>query len=831
MLSSSGTKVSEGTNGFDSTYDIYLRPCSSEMLDTISVQMTPTVANQIVIEPSELSGAHFATDCKVSVTVSAVDDDLVEGNHYATILHTVRNTTNGEELLLSDGSPLYAANVLVEIYDDDMPGVIIEETNGVTATAELDATAKSIVGEASYYEDEYSLRLTKQPAGDVEIIVESIEVASDVDIAATPPGRDFSKRKQVLVNGAETHRVIFTPSNWHQSVNIRVTAIDDNIEEGIDLLNFASQPSNLGMIQGPLIISGGDSPYINPLNSPLMLPHESNPIEFIIPPGVVIDVSSVLVNETNQVDTVVFNHQNAKGNADATIIPSHFLGMGMMNDLIISGRGPFSGIVYDELEVLIFNFGEESNILYVNETTEAIHIVNLDSTDGSSDDYVVVRDISGPMLINGGEGQDVVNVSSVEARKLDTIRALLMFDGGDDEDTDTLFLDNSGDVDQDDIVNVTRLLVEVESMKVPDEIISGNGTNPIQPRESYLVTLRNATGGSFGFTLNDPLTGRSGINTAQLPYPPTVGQIEYAINIAILPDQKSCGSLNTSDCASTARAWQLGNSDTYFIAFMGERLNAGVSLSLNSADLENYYEEIFLNATNDAIMKNSDMAYTNVDDLMITLGFRGNVVGNIRGTSANNTFIDMQDGDDKIFVSSDANENHASALSADVLYGLLDYVEGELHIEVNGGRHRLFVSDCFSLLSKGVGNGGFVEITNSSITNLGDAFGDIFFSASSGTWLDDFTLWFGQGDDQILVSTIPTHELSTARVTTAVHAGRGDDTVHVVLDWDEHKGALFVANGQENDDVIDATNSTLPMIIFGDGVSYYFWLHRLFQKY
>jgi hypothetical protein len=32
-----------------------------------------------------------------------------------------------------------------------------------------------------------------------------------------------------------------------------------------------------------------------------------------------------------------------------------------------------------------------------------------------------------------------------------------------------------------------------------------------------------------------------------------------------------------------------------------------------------------------------------------------------------------------------------------------------------------------------------------------------------------------------------------------------------------HGAALFIANGQEDNDVIDATNSTMPMILFGDG--------------
>jgi hypothetical protein len=35
-----------------------------------------------------------------------------------------------------------------------------------------------------------------------------------------------------------------------------------------------------------------------------MLPIESNPLDFIIPPGVVIDETNALVFEENQIDTV-----------------------------------------------------------------------------------------------------------------------------------------------------------------------------------------------------------------------------------------------------------------------------------------------------------------------------------------------------------------------------------------------------------------------------------------------------------------------------------------------------------------------------------------------
>ena len=675
------------------------------MLDAIQVQLTPTVPDQIVIAPSELVGDNFANaDCKATITVSAVDDTLEEGDHYTSIIHSIKNLTTGEPIMLSDGNPLYASStVLVTIYDDDMPGVIVRETDSVTATAELDSNAMGAVGDSSY-EDEYTIRLTKQPISTVEINVESTEVASDADT---------EEHKQVHVNGQESVVITFTPENWNQPQTVKVTAIDDNYVEGYDWLNFASKPSNLGEIQGPLIIDGGYSLYL-PMANPLMPPHESNPIHFVVPQGAEFDLSSESVFEANQVDTIILDHQNANWvPSEVTIIPSHVLGAGILNNLVYIGHGPLNGIIHDGLEVLTFNFGKEENLLFVNDTTEAVHIVNLDSTNETSDDYVAVHALSGPMLINGGRGLDTVNVSSADERKVDGIRALLMFDGGDDNDTDVLFVDASDN----DVFNLTRLLLEMNSMEVPNEI--SEGINPILPRESYLLTLRDSTGGSFSLTLNDPVTSMLQ-NTTDIPYPPTTSQIEYAIDITLLPDQKSCGSSSDSNCASTVKAWQLGNTDTYFISFLGERLNSGVTMSLNGDGLENYYEEIFLNTTNDPVKKNSDIAYTNVDDLFINMGFEDkDIVGNIRGSLANHTYIVTQGGDDKIFMSSDANENHDTALEVEVLYGLLDYIRGELHIELNTGRHRLFMSDCFSEISKGVGTNGFVEITNSSITNLG----------------------------------------------------------------------------------------------------------------
>lgn len=222
------------------------------MLTAIQVELTTTVSDQLILIPTVLTRAHFEnSDCKATVLVTAEDDDWEEGDHYSTIIHTVTNLTSGGSINLTDGSPLLAANVLVTIYDDDTAGVIIEETDTVTAVAELDEEGKAEVGDSTYYEDEYFIRLTKEPEGEVQIEVDSVAVATDRDSIFTPPGRNFNKRKQVYVNGLQSTMLKFNNTNWFIKQEVRVTAIDDDIEEGVDYLNFASRPSNMVSLHAP----------------------------------------------------------------------------------------------------------------------------------------------------------------------------------------------------------------------------------------------------------------------------------------------------------------------------------------------------------------------------------------------------------------------------------------------------------------------------------------------------------------------------------------------------------------------------------------------------
>lgn len=97
-----------------------------------------------------------------------------------------------------------------------------------------------------------------------------------------------------------------------------------------------------------------------------MLPVESNPPDFVLPPDFISDATNILVFEENQVDAVIFNHLDDDGNlpAEGTLLNDQFVGIGMGNN----------GIMYEDIEVLTFNFGAEIDLIRINGTSEAIHV-------------------------------------------------------------------------------------------------------------------------------------------------------------------------------------------------------------------------------------------------------------------------------------------------------------------------------------------------------------------------------------------------------------------------------------------------------------------------
>ena len=481
----------------------------------------------------------------------------------------------------------------------------------------------------------------------------------------------------------------------------------------------------------------------------------------------------------------------------------------MAKDIVIKGTPQDDGIKYEGMDVIEINLGGGVDEITIQNTSPAIHLLDL----GNGDDTVKVKDIDGPFIIHGKGGSDKVKVSSDDS-KLELIQGLLAFDGGSEDDaTDMLELDNSADLEKDDVLHLTRVLVEVESMKVDD---AGES-----PQNSYLVNLRGATGGEFTLDIYDSVKDRT--TSEVISYPFDVSSLESTLQRALirsnpddamLDEENQCGDKLNSKCSNAVKVYEVG--DAFAVFFVGERKTDEVILTLNTDGLVGFQPEMFQNATVDILKKNSDVAYANVEVLDIKMGDH-DIVVNARGTTAT-THIYTQSGDDYVFISSEANQDISNAAEVEVLLGWLDYMEEDLTVEVADGRHRLLMSDKDSNIAKGSDLDGPALLTGESLTNLGNGLGDIYFTTSDGNWSAGVNLWLGQADDQLHVTSVPSNQGSTTlRTTTSVHAGPGNDQINVQLDVDDHDGVVFVANGQDGDDVINAELSSLPVILFGDG--------------
>jgi hypothetical protein len=211
-----------------------------------------------------------------------------------------------------------------------------------------------------------------------------------------------------------------------------------------------------------------------------------------------------------------------------------------------------------------------------------------------------------------------------------------------------------------------------------------------------------------------------------------------------------------------------------------------------------------------------------VEELYVNLGDHDTVM-NIRGTSAT-THVTSQSGDDYVFISSEADVlDIQEAQELDVLLGWLDYLHEDLSVQANSGRNRLMISDERSVIAKGTGSNGPATLTSTALENLADDLGKIVFTANGedGIWAAGVSLWLGEGNDVLDVSSVPANPGSSVlgedfRTTTRIYAGYGNDTLTVSLDADDHDGAVFFANGQAGDDIINAATSSLGLILMGD---------------
>ena len=132
-------------------------------------------------------------DTPQTVTVTGVDENIIDGNQTSTITITIVDAISD-----NDFSDVADQTVTATITDDDTAGFTIVESGGSTSVDESGTT------------DTFTVVLDAQPASDVVLTVTSSDTG------------------EATVNTPLT----FTPLNWDTPQTVTVTGIDDNIIDG-----------------------------------------------------------------------------------------------------------------------------------------------------------------------------------------------------------------------------------------------------------------------------------------------------------------------------------------------------------------------------------------------------------------------------------------------------------------------------------------------------------------------------------------------------------------------------------------------------------------------
>lgn len=182
--SNGSTNVSE--SGATDSYSIVL-----DSAPAADVTITIAPGSQLSTSPASVTFTPQNWNTPRTVTVSAIDDGDVEGNHTGTLTHTAASADPDYDAISVD-------NVTVAIGDNDSYGVSIVESNGATSVAEGGNT------------DTYTIVLDAAPAADVIVTMTNADGQLSTNLTS----------------------VTFTPGNWSTPRTITVAAVDDGDVEG-----------------------------------------------------------------------------------------------------------------------------------------------------------------------------------------------------------------------------------------------------------------------------------------------------------------------------------------------------------------------------------------------------------------------------------------------------------------------------------------------------------------------------------------------------------------------------------------------------------------------
>lgn len=394
---------------------------------------------------------------------------------------------------------------------------------------------------------------------------------------------------------------------------------------------------------------------------------------------------------------------------------------------------------------------------------------------------------------------------------------------------------NVGSLAWGETAETTGLVAAADSSVNVAVVTHRDGTTVPQVNTVQTLTI-DATGGTFrlGVQLDSESLaavsrGLANVMPAYLPTIPSTGDtvltaaIDFDIGAAELakyldpilnPNNSDNGLPHTRNFAVS----KVGN--VFVFTFQGEH----AALGFDAADIQN---ALILDAGGSTVpgaaileTRTHGINYYAVEQLDIDLG-SGHDVFNVQGTTSV-TNLNLHDGQDKVLISSAADRSVDTIAGYDFLPGHLDLILGRLNIDAGSGTGQvLMISDEASTvgdpdvrISDLKPNVSFPD-SEIYLTGLAPA-GVSYQSASDGDYAGGITIWTGRGADHIVIDG--THERAGLRTITTLNTNDGEDDVTVDLSAGTGtlaRDGFFVLNTEADNDVVDASQSTLPLVLFG----------------
>ncbi len=205
-VSATSLTVTEATgSGRTATFTVRL---GSRPTADVVIGVSGDDASEGSVSPLELTFTQTNWNQTQQVTVTAVDDDVDDGNVDWDV--TLASPTSAD----TDYSGLSSRTVDVSTTDDDTKGVTVSAaTSGVTVT-EASGTGRSAT---------YTVVLTSEPTGNVTVT----------------PSSGSTNVAEVTTSRADD-TLVFTANNWDTAQDVTVTGVDNAVDESSDLTTTIS---------------------------------------------------------------------------------------------------------------------------------------------------------------------------------------------------------------------------------------------------------------------------------------------------------------------------------------------------------------------------------------------------------------------------------------------------------------------------------------------------------------------------------------------------------------------------------------------------------------